>query len=255
MRNYLFLKGTIVIFTMALIATGCNKEGNNNTPSEALSFDTREVIDKLPQGLLNSDDQYAKQCVSDIESALDMSSIIDDMVPPEYAERTSKKAVAGDTWSWTVSDGTMSYTFYWSYDEDNAKRYWTMDIQFDEGERYPYISAWESKDGKLGEVLYNFQWALAYQGSTEYDELYWKYGWTLDDDGNYEFGWDYDSDSEDYNYFLNYSVVVNDDGSGSIDYYTLDTQFYHMEWDAQGNGSWTFFYGSDNSQSGSWSVM
>ncbi len=255
MKMHVSVRSVLFILSIASITLGCNKEENNVPPTETLSFNKQEVIDNLPQGLLNSDDQYAQQCVGDIESALDMSDFMEDMVPPEYAEKTSEQAVAGDTWSWTVSDGSMSYTFYWSYDEDDAKRYWTMDIQFDDGERYPYISAWESKDGKLGEVSYNFQWALAYQGSTDYEELFWKYGWTLDDDGNYEFGWDYDSDSEEYDYFQNYSVVVNADGSGSIDYYTLDTQFYHMEWDAQGNGSWTFYFGGDNNQSGSWSVM
>lgn len=252
--NQLF-KGWVVILGMAVITMGCNKEETDVPPTETISFDKQEVIGKLPQGLMNSDDQYAQQCVDGIESALDMSSFMEDMVPPEYAEKTSKKSVAGDTWSWTVSDGSMSYTFYWSYEENNAKRYWTMDIQFDNGERYPYISAWESEDGKLGEVRYNFQWALAYQGSTDYEDLYWKYGWTLDDNGNYEFGWDYDSDSEEYEYFQNYSVVVNADGSGSIDYYSMDTQLYHMEWDTQGNGSWTYYYGGDNNQSGSWSVM
>lgn len=252
-RNQL-LKGWLAIFAMAAITMGCDKENNETPPAQELSFDTQEVIDKLPQAMLNSDDQYAQQCVSDIESALDMSTFMDDMVPPENAIRTSKKAVSGDTWSWTVSDGNMSYTFYWTYEEDNQKRYWTMDIQFNAGERFSYISAWESKDGKLGEVLYNFNWAQAYEGTTDYEDLYWKYSWTLDDDGNYEFGWDYDSSSEEYDYFLKYSVVVNDDGSGSIDYYTLDTQFYHMEWDAQGNGSWTYFYGEDFTQSGSWSI-
>src|SRR6056297_2784323 len=159
MKQNQFFKGWVAILVMAAITMGCNKEGENVPPTETLSFNKQEVIDNLPQAMLNSDDQYAQRCVGDIESALDMSDFMEDMVPPDYAEKTSKKAVAGDTWSWTVSDGSMSYTFYWSYDEDDAKRYWTMDIQFDDGERYPYISAWESKDGKLGEVSYNFQWA------------------------------------------------------------------------------------------------
>ena len=129
-----------------------------------------------------------------------------------------------------------------------------MQIQFDEGEIFDYITAWENKDGKSGEVRYNFNWVNAYYGETDYQNLYWKYAWTLDNDGNYNFGWDYDSDSEEYDYFLNYSVVVNADGSGSIDYYTLDVQFYHMEWDAQGNGSWTYYYGVGNTMSGTWNV-
>ncbi|MDF1573350.1 MAG: hypothetical protein P1P82_17205 [Bacteroidales bacterium] len=249
-----FTKAWVAIFAVATISMGCNKENDDTPPAEQLSFNTREVMDKLPQGLINSDDEYAQQCVDDIESALDMSTFMDNMVPPEDAVKTSKKAVSGDTWSWNVTYGDMSYTFYWSYEEDNAKRYWTMDIQFNDGERYSYISAWESKDGKNGEVIYNFNWVDAYEGSTDYEDLYWRYSWTLDDDGNYEFGWDYDSNTEEYDYFLKYTVVVNADGSGYIDYYSMDVQFYHMEWDAMGNGSWTYFYGEEFTQSGSWSV-
>jgi hypothetical protein len=244
----------VTILAVALVTLGCNKDNNEVPPTEELSFDTQEVMDKLPPGLLNSDDEYALQCVDDIEAALDMSTFMDDMVPPENAERTSKKSVSGDTWSWTVSDGSKTYTFFWSYEEDNAKKYWTMDIQFNDGDRYSYISAWESKDGKRGEVLYNFNWVTAYEGSADYEDLYWKYTWTLDDDGNYTFGWDYDSNSEEYDYFLKYTVVVNADGSGTIDYYTLDAHFYNMEWDAAGNGSWTYYYGEGYTEAGTWTV-
>jgi len=103
-----FTKAWVAIFAVAAISMGCNKDSEDTPPAEQLAFDTQEVMDKLPQALLSSDDQYAQQCVNDIESALDMSDFMEDMVPPENAVKTSKKAVNGDTWSWNVSYGDMS---------------------------------------------------------------------------------------------------------------------------------------------------
>ena len=248
------VKHNSLLFLLAgsvLFFSSCNKDGTGDQEFETISFDKQEILDNIPAGLKNSTDTYAQQCYSDIESALDMSNFMDDMTPPEDAVRSSKKA-AGDTWQWTVSDGTNSLTFYWSYEEDSQTKYWTMEIQIDEGEVFPYITAKESKDGKQGEVLYNFNWVVAYEGyGPEAADLYWKYHWNVDNTGNYTFNWDYDSNDPSYDFFLNYEVVVNADGSGTIDYYSMDAKYYHMEWDSQGNGSWTYYI---INMSGTWSV-
>lgn len=254
MKTKYFTHGWAMLLLFALFFTSCDKE--EETPEfQSIAFDTEEVMDKLPAGLVSSDDTYAQQAVAAIESALDMSTFMDDMTPPDDAERTSKKA-SGDTWSWTVSDGTMSYTFYWTYEEDNSKKYWTMDIQFDDGPLYNYIYAWETKDGKQGEVQYNFNWVAAYDGEDpeEYEDLYWRYSWNIDAAGNYTFSWDYDSSDPEYEYFMRYEVVVNNDGSGTINNYMSDELFYHMEWDATGNGSWAYYSEGTEYMSGNWTV-
>lgn len=254
MKTKYFTHEWAMLLLFALFFTSCDKE--EETPEfQSIAFNSEEVLNKLPTGLISSDDTYAQQAVGAIESALDMSSFMDDMTPPDDAERTSKKA-SGDTWSWTVSDGTMSYTFHWSYEEDNSKKYWTMDIQFNDGPLFNYISAWETKDGKQGEVLYNFNWVEAYgeEDPVEYEDLYWRYSWNIDASGKYTFSWDYDSSDPEYEYFLRYEIVVNDDGSGSIDYYSADELFYHMEWDAMGNGSWAYYSDGTETISGSWTV-
>lgn len=254
MKFKLLSNGWLILAALTIISFGCEKE--DEIPQfEEISFDSEAVLDNLPSALKSSTDEYAQQCVDDIESALDMSTFMDDMVPPEYAERTAKKA-SGDTWSWTVSDGMMSYTFYWTYEEDNLKKYWTMDIQFGDGERYSYITAWESKDGKQGEVMYNFNWISAYDGSSEddYEDLFWTYSWNIDASGNYKFVWNYDTSDPTYDYLMQYEVVVNSDGSGTIDYLYLDAKYYHMEWDTDGNGSWAYYSDGSEYMSGSWTV-
>jgi len=244
--NYLALFA--IVATVSLFLSSCNKD---TPPTEMISFDSEEIMDNVPDGLLNSTDSYAEQCVSGIETALDMSSFMSDMEPPDDAIRTLK---GGSTWQWTVTNFMYTITFYWTYEEDSEKRYWTMEIKFGDGESYPYITAWETKDGSEGEIQYNFGWTAAYQSVEDYEDLYWKYHWNKDASGNYTFTWNYESSDDTYQYYLSYEVVVNADGSGSINYYSMDVLFYHMEWDSLGNGSYTYYYSGTQEISGSWTV-
>ncbi len=246
----LLLLGAFAFGALTLIPS-CTKE-SDLPPDEQISFDSEEVMAQVPEALKNSTNDYAIQCIQGIESAMDMSSFMDNLVPPEDAVRSLRKSSEG-TWQWTVSNIYYTVTFYWTYEEDLQKRTWTMEVQFDGGEIYPYITAWESKDGSEGEILYNFAWTQAYESTEDYEDIYWRYHWTVDNAGNYTFYWNYDSSDDSYAYYLKYEVKVNADGSGSIDYYTTDIKFYHMEWDTLGNGSWTYYYGTEE-MSGTWTV-
>jgi len=243
---------TVILAVNLALFTSCSKV-SNTPPDEQLSFDTEEVMDQVPTALLNSTDTYAMQCVSGIETAMDMSAFMDNLVPPEDAVRSLRKSSEG-TWEWTVSTGYYTVTFYWTYEEDSQKRMWTMEVQFDGGTVYPYISAWEKKDGSEGEILYNFAWADAYYETNYYEDLYWRYHWTKDSAGNYTFTWNYESSDDTYQYYMSYEVVVNADGSGTIDYYSMDSLFYHMEWDTLGNGSWAYYSDGEEFMSGTWVV-
>ncbi|MDF1575591.1 MAG: hypothetical protein P1P86_10430 [Bacteroidales bacterium] len=252
-RNYL-LRGWVLFFLFAILVTGCNKDEEELPPDFAeLSFDDQAVLDRLPDGLLNSTDPKAQECVEMIEEALDMSAFQSNLLVPDNAQRSSKKA-SGETWYWTFSYMGGTWTFYWTFDEDNSMRYWTMEIQFGDGPRYDYITAWENKDGTGGEVVYSFNWVQIYdQEQSDYVDLHWTYSWNLDSMGNYYFTWSYDSDGIEYDYYMNYSIVINADGSGELDYYFLDELYYHMEWDAAGNGSWHYYFGGLD-ETGSWTA-
>jgi hypothetical protein len=179
------------------------------------------------------------------------------MEVPENAQKSAKKsAAAGDTWSWSWNYLGQPFTFYWTYDEDNQKRYWSMDVQYGASDRYNYIDAWEYKDGSGGEVIYNFNWVLLYEyegDPMDYEDLYWKYTWTLDSSGAYHFDWYWDSSDPEYDYFVHYDITVNADGSGTIDYYSAGVLFYAMLWDALGNGSWTWYFGN-SIHTGEWTA-
>ena len=253
MNRNLLLKGWTVFFLFAILFTGCDKEEDLPPEFAEISFDGQEVIDMLPDGLLASNDPKAEECVEMIEEALDMSAFLDNLEVPDNAQRLSKKAT-GDTWKWTFPYMGGTWTFYWTFDEDNTKQYWTMEIQFGDGERYDYITAWEMKDGSGGEVVYSFNWVQIYdQEYTDYVDLHMTYSWSLDTSGTYYFDWSYEVDDHSYDYLMKYSIVINPDGSGEVDYYYYDQLFYHMEWDAAGNGSWTYYFGGLE-ESGSWTA-
>ena len=223
-RNFL-LKGWAVLFLLAIVVGGCNKD---EEPEEfaKLSFDGQAVIDQLPSGLKASSDEHAQECVDMIESALDMSAFMDNLDVPDNAIRSSKKG-SGDSWQWTWTYAGETWTFYWTYDEDSSKRYWTMQIQFGAGAKYDYITAWEKKDGTGGEVVYSFNWVNIYDAEyTDYVDLHWTYTWNLDASGNYHFDWTYESNETDVDNYISYNIVVNADGSGSLDHRAGQAVFF-----------------------------
>ena len=108
-RNYL-LKGWAVLFMFAILFAACSKD-EEEVPEDfaKFSFDSQSVMDQLPAGLKASTDEHAQECVGMIESALDMSSFMDNMDVPDNAVKTSKKS-SGDTWQWTWSYGGEVWT-------------------------------------------------------------------------------------------------------------------------------------------------
>lgn len=250
-RNFLF-RGWAVLFMFAILFAGCSKD-EEEVPEDfaEFSFDSQAVIDQLPSGLKTSTDDQAQNCVDMIESALDMSDFMDNMEVPDNAVKTSKKS-SGDTWQWTWSYGGEVWTFYWTYSEDSSKKYWTMQIQYGAGDKFDYISAWEKKDGTGGQLVYSFNWVNIYDGEyTDYVDLHWIYNWSIDANGNYHIDWEYESGETEIDNFMSYDILINADGSGSVEYYMNDVLLYHMEWDAAGNGSWIYYFG-EMEQSGTW---
>jgi len=124
-KNYVLRSWALFLFLLVLFA-GCKKE-ENETPGNfaELAFDGQKVLDQLPEGLLNSNDEMAQECVDMIEQALDMSAFQANLIVPDNAMRSSKKA-SGDTWYWTWNYMGEIWTFYWTYSEDATKNYWNI---------------------------------------------------------------------------------------------------------------------------------
>lgn len=258
MKHVNLLRAITTFLLIGLVVFSCKKEEVFPDDVEGLSFDSEEVLAKIPAGLKNNENEYAQSCYDFIETALDMTSFIDNMEVPEDAVPSSKKATTGSSaWQWSWHYGGESFTFYWSYEETSSKRFWTMDIQYNNGPRATYIEAWESLDGSQGEVKYNYNWlAVEYGGPLEEDDyIFWKYTWNLDNAGAYNISFYWDNANNEVQYLARYDVVVNADGSGTIDYYSMDMLFYSMTWDVVGNGTWSYFVDGDLYLSGIWDAV
>lgn len=250
------LTGKLLAMLMILaLIHSCSKDDTDDFAREfeSIAFDSEVITDMLPDNLKNSDNSYAQQVVAYVESATDFAAFSHAFTPPENAVKVGKKSTESYTWSWNY-DGTHIMTMYWTYSEDATKNYWDVEIQFNDGERYSYVSAWEMKDGTAGEIYYNFAWICVWDESEEdCENIYWKYSWSVDDSGNYEFTYLIESEDDEFETTLKYITKVNADGSGQVDYFFYDELYYHFEWDAVGNGSWVWYYG-ESEQSGTWSV-
>lgn len=98
MKKHLLLQSFAILLMMALITSGCSKDEDPPEELQKLSFDSEAVLDMVPDGLKNSNDEYAQSCYSYIEEAVDMSQFIDNMVVPDDAQRsTFKSTAAADT--------------------------------------------------------------------------------------------------------------------------------------------------------------
>lgn len=235
-----------LLFILVLLVS-CNKDEDPAPSQQTISFDGEEVLNNLPDGLTESDDPYAQQTMAYVETAVNWSAFNEAFDPPDNAS-------GGDgSYSWTWNYGGMySLTLWWDYDEDSQKRYWDIDISYMDGDKEDYITSWENKDGSAGEVMYNFTWACVTDDSPDdCDDLYWKYSWSVDDEGSYTFIYEVESDDDDYDNTLKYVTVVNSDGSGTVDYYFYGELSYHTEWDASGAGEWTQYLGGQET-SGFW---
>jgi hypothetical protein len=248
----------LLVIALAFV-TSCKKDENvaEQPTFEGLGLTEEEILSKIPAGLKNSTDENAQACVDAIESAADWSSFYDELTPPENAVKVSNKSTSSEgTWKWSYPYEGGTITYYWTYEETATKHSWTMDIQFNDGPKYNFINAWELKDGTQGEVKYNFQWACFYydENNEECEDLFWIYTWNKNASGVINFTFVWESSDPEYPYYVKYELVLNSDGSGTLDYYLAgESWHYHYEWDAQGNGSWVWYY-DDSSMSGSWTA-
>lgn len=246
------IKKTAILFVVLIINFSCSKDDDPEVRDfETISFDREAVLAKLPDGLINSEDLYAQQAVEYVESSLNWSEFSDHFNPPGDALKTVRGNGETYSWSWAY-DGTHVLTLWWTYSDGEEKNYWDIDIQYGEGDRADYINAWENKDGNEGEVVYNCTWTCTIDGScSECGKLYWKYNWNRDANDNYSFYYSIEAEKDDFQSSMYYEVFINQDGSGSADYFFYGEHFYHLEWDAEGNGSWIHYF-LGNEITGSW---
>ncbi len=246
-----------LILVVPVIFTTCSKDNEEDEiPYETLALaEVGDLVD-VPEALKNNDDPFAQLCVGYIEQASDFSDFTEFMIPPENAESVSKKA-GPVTYKWTEHyDNQNTITIYWTFEEGANQYNWDLDIQFNDGEVYDYITAWQLKDKTEGEIRFNYNFVCALYSSPEFcTDLFWIYHWEKHSDGSVSLEYYVTSESSEVTYAVQYIVTVNPDGSGSVVFYNNDIMVYDMRWNADGSGSWTAYDSEGNEAgSGTWSA-
>lgn len=246
------LKLTNILVLLLLLLVSCNKDDQSedlNVEPESLAFDGEEIINQMPSALVNSTDENAQTVMGWVKSATDWSAFSSYFTPPEDAVKLKSSSV---TYTWSISYQGSSLTYWWEFEEDATTNYWTLEIQWNDGPRAPFIEMWERKDGSSGQVKYSYQWALT-QEDVDFNDIYWTYSYSKNSAGDYTFSWVYEGDTELYDNYLSYEVIVKADGSGSVHYYSMDNLLYMAEWDTDGNGYYEYYFG-ESSIKYSWTV-
>ncbi len=243
-----------VLIAILAFNFSCSKDDESEIREfETIGFDSEVVMEKLPEGLKSSDDEHAQMAVDYVESAIDWGDFSDHLTPPEDAVKAGKKSSETYTWTWNYG-GAYVLTMWWTYHDDAQKNYWDIDIQYNGTDRYNYLSAWESKDQRSGQIMYNYQWVCAMDdASTDCEDVFWSYDWNVDNNDNYIFNFVVEAEEDGAANSMKYETKVNNDGSGSVKYYIYGDLFYDLNWDSAGNGSWIYYPG-ENQMSGSWTV-
>lgn len=177
MKTKTHMKGCVGIVMISLILFGCGKDEVVNPEFQKMTFESQEVLDKLPAGLLNSSDEHAEECISMIEDALDMSQFIENMDVPQGAEKVAKKS-SSNTWRWSVNVQGYNYTFYWTYSEDASGDYqFTMTWDGEDGIEDYYLTyvVVVNEDGSgsieywlMGYLVYEMEWDALGNGTWAY---------------------------------------------------------------------------------------
>ncbi len=243
----------IVTFIITLpVISSCSKD--NSKPASSGDYRLPGFVDStitlnVPQALLNSSNTYAKYASSEIQSVTDMSGFLGYFVPPDNAENNN------GIYQWTLPYNGTTLTFYWQYKEESDKYRWIEQVQFANSDTLDFVSAWESKSNETGEVIYNFGWTCSDPHNTQNNcqDVFYIYDWNKASDGTFTFDKKWQLQDTQSTVLNNNEFVINPDGSGSLKEYNMGSLNLEIEWDAQGNGTWTQYTG-DTSQSGNWTV-
>ncbi len=252
MRRIRVVSVLLIFVVILAFSSGCSKDKSKPADNYKLpGFADSTINLNVPEGLKNSPDVHAKYVVSEIQAVTDMSGFLGNFVPPDNAVNNN------GVYQWSIPYDGNTITFYWQYKDETVKNTWTEQVQFnDDSTRYDFVSAWESKTSETGEVVYNFNWTCADPNNNDNQnncqDLYYTYSWNTAANGTFTFKKDWQSSQSAIDLY-NYEFVSNADGSGSLKEYNQGNLYMDIEWDSQGNGTWTQYSG-DTSQSGSWSV-
>ena len=234
----------LLLFTaiFSLILSSACKKDDNSPDNKARDYEVKTV--QAPDAMAQSDDPGAQQATSYINMVNGMTGYGSMMTPPSKSTPvTNFKDGAGDVYIWEINEGNTHCTFTLKVSESATMYFWEMIIDGTlDGQvfnNFVYMRAEEAKDGSSSSF-------------TVYDP---ETGGILMTMSWYESGSSTHLTFEVPNSVL-ISMVVNADGSGSVEVKSWQNGQYVLEfraeWDASGHGQWWEYSGGDIWDQGSW---
>jgi hypothetical protein len=241
-----------LLLSAAIIVSACNDDDDKKSSLETakLSLSAGTTVVDAPQAMKNSEDPYAQRATGWVELANGMTQYFSYLEFPEGAAKSKTRITAsnarvkdtGDVLVYTWSDEQSGYSIGYQISEESDKYVWEIFIKENGSDWLKYFHAEEKKDGSSGFMkVYNIYGdnpssiGFMYEWSRSGDELTFTF-----------------SDGTDDSVF---TITVNEKtGAGSVVTTEGGEKTYEMTWDAQGNGTWTYYEDGEVSESGTWEV-
>jgi hypothetical protein len=250
MKNtYKFL---LIIFP-AILFFACSKDKETEPKFEdhtfIFSFKDPGFMLQAPSGLRNSNDEMAQSVVELIEDANSITDFFDMMEIPAGAEKSHTPIIIGGG---NPSPNTKYWVYKWSDDgspvayqvsESSSKYTWEFLYKGSGEEWFRMVYAEEKKDRSTGKMdFYNFFFGAP-------DQILFNYEWNRSAN---LFELKITGQDLHYHFTMNSSTKA-----GKITMKFEDEEVINFEviWDAQGNGSWRYYYeDGEVIEEGSWTV-
>ena len=258
MKKYVSNQWLMFIFGFSLIVGACSKEDDGdiepqteNLEEVTLSLAAEGEADaiEVPEAMSSSEDTYAQMAVGYITMVNQIGSYFTFFKPPAGAEKSNQPITASNARTAASQKEYLVYT--WS------SQGYTVAYQLsDEGDKYVWEIFWKQGEGDFQKYVYAEESKTKKQGMMKiYDiftggggELY-LFSWDKQDNGALSITGSFPSE----NFY--YTVSVNPDASGSVEYVVNDERVYMMTWTGEGDGTWAYYEDGEISLEGTWDAV
>jgi hypothetical protein len=250
MKRFLFYG--IFYAGILLMLSSCKKDNDENITYYDINFNPSALSAKIPAGLMQSADPYAKIVSEDITSMLDWSEFLNQLKLPADAEKISADD-SRQTYQWIHNTGSLILAISLVFSKEGNEYQWKEKIQYGTGMANDFLTAKESKDKKSGSLDFNVFWFCGLDQLTEpCDALLKHYEWEFKDDGGIFYASTGVDPSSIPAQYIEYRLNLNADGTGSS-MANAGLVYYNASWDNKGNGIYTLHDG-DNVEMHEWTA-
>ncbi len=244
MKRSFFLHKAVFYTVLVLLFFSCKKEKEVSLTYFDMSFNPSALSERIPAGLKNSADPFARLVYDDIASMLDWNEFSNQLTLPADAEKINAES-GRLMYRWHHNTGSLLLTIRLIFSREGSDYFWEEKIQYGTGTANEYLTVKESHDKKSGSLDYNIYWFCGLEQLTEScDAVNKHYTWTLKDDESVLYVLTEIDPFSDSGEQVELRLNLNSDGTGNT-VAIAGTQYYTAAWDIQGNGIYTLHNGDD----------